>query len=58
MKKKPENPLNLFRDGLKIYVTLDSRMQKYAEEAIKQHLTVLQKNFDSEQARNQTDLTI
>ncbi|MDR2230360.1 MAG: transglycosylase domain-containing protein [Flavobacteriaceae bacterium] len=51
-EKETGRTLNLFRDGLKIYVTLDSRMQKYAEEAIKQHLTVLQKNFDSEQARN------
>ena len=51
-EKETGKSLNLFRDGLKIYVTLDSRMQKYAEEAIKQHLTVLQKNFDSEQARN------
>ncbi|CAM3352584.1 transglycosylase domain-containing protein [Elizabethkingia occulta] len=51
-EKETGKPLNLFRDGLKIYVTLDSRMQKYAEEAIKQHLTVLQKNFDAEQARN------
>ena len=51
-EKKTGKKLNLFRDGLKIYVTLDSRMQTYAEEAIKQHLTVLQKNFDAEQARN------
>ncbi|MCL1667449.1 transglycosylase domain-containing protein [Elizabethkingia ursingii] len=51
-EKETGRSLNLFRDGLKIYVTLDSRMQRYAEEAIKQHLTVLQKNFDSEQARN------
>ncbi len=41
--------LNLYRDGLKIYVTLDSKMQKYAEEAIKEHLTDLQKRFDNEQ---------
>ncbi|KAF5274451.1 hypothetical protein FQR65_LT16988 [Abscondita terminalis] len=51
-EKQTGKSLNLFRDGLKIYVTLDSRMQKYAEEAIKQHLTVLQKNFNAEQARN------
>ena len=40
---------NLFKDGLKIYVTLDSKMQGYAEEAIKEHLTDLQKRFDGEQ---------
>ena len=33
-------------------MTLDSRMQKYAEEAIKEHLTNLQRNFDSEMKRN------
>ena len=34
---------------MKIYVTLDSKMQKYAEEAIKEHLTDLQRRFDAEQ---------
>ncbi len=29
---------NIYKDGLKIYTTIDSRMQKYAEEAIKEHL--------------------
>ena len=45
-------PLNLYKDGLKIYVTLDSKMQKYAEDAIKEHLTELQRRFDNEQSRN------
>lgn len=36
---------NIYRDGLKIYVTLDSRMQKYAEEAMKQHMANLQNEF-------------
>lgn len=36
---------NLYKDGLKIYVTIDSRMQKYAEEAIKEHLIKLQHSF-------------
>ena len=44
--------VNIYRDGLKIFVTLDSKMQKYAEEAIKEHMTNLQKSFDSEQRRN------
>ena len=48
-EKKTGKTLNLFKDGLKIYVTLDSKMQVYAEEAIKEHLTDLQKRFDSEQ---------
>lgn len=37
---------NLYTDGLKIYVTLDSRMQKYAENAVEEHLIgYLQPNF-------------
>ena len=47
--KKTGKELNVFKDGLKIYVTLDSKMQKYAEEAIKEHLTDLQRSFDAEQ---------
>ncbi len=48
-EKETGKKLNLYRDGLKIYVTLDSKMQKYAEESIKEHLTDLQKRFDAEQ---------
>ena len=33
---------DLYTDGLKIYTTIDSRMQKYAEEAVGNHLKVLQ----------------
>ena len=43
---------NLHRDGLKIYVTLDSRMQKYAEEAMNEHMANLQRVFFKEQKRN------
>ena len=45
---------NLQRDGLKIYVTIDSRMQKYAEEAMKEHMANLQRVFYKEQKRNKT----
>lgn len=48
-EKQTGKKLSLFKDGLKIYITLDSKMQKYAEEAIKEHLTDLQKRFDAEQ---------
>lgn len=51
-EKETGKELNLYKNGLKIYVTLDSRMQKYAEEAIKEHLTGLQRNFDAEMKRN------
>ncbi len=39
---------DVYRDGLKIYTTIDSRMQRYAEEAVKEHLTELQKSFNTE----------
>ena len=45
---------NIFEDGLKIYVTLDSRMQQYAEEAIDEHMSNLQSFFFKEQEKNKT----
>lgn len=52
---KPDgSDYNLHRDGLKIFVTLDSRMQKYAEEAMAEHMSNLQRVFDKEQKRNKT----
>jgi len=45
---------DIFRDGLKIFVTLDSRMQKYAEESVKEHMANLQSYFFKEQKRNRT----
>ncbi len=45
--KSDGEPYDLYRDGLKIYTTLDSRMQKYAEEAVKEHLSYLQKEFNN-----------
>jgi penicillin-binding protein 1A len=38
-------PYNLYTDGLKIYTTIDSRLQRYAEEAVAQQMTSLQKLF-------------
>lgn len=37
-KKKDGSNYNIYTDGLKIYTTIDSRMQKYAEEAVEEHL--------------------
>lgn len=45
-KKADGSTYNLYRDGLKIYTTIDSRLQTLAEEALKQHLKDLQKQFD------------
>jgi penicillin-binding protein 1A len=43
---------DIFKDGLKIYVTIDSRIQKYAEEAVKEHMANLQSYFFAEQKYN------
>jgi penicillin-binding protein 1A len=52
---KPDGTFyNLHRDGLKIYVTIDSRMQTYAEEAMKEHMSNLQRVFFKEQKHNKT----
>ncbi len=45
MKKPDGTPYDLYKDGLKIYTTIDVRMQRYAEEAMQEHLTELQKQF-------------
>ncbi len=45
---------NIYADGLKVYVTIDSRMQKYAEEAVKAHISNLQSYFNTEQKSNET----
>jgi penicillin-binding protein 1A len=37
---------DLYRDGLRIYTTIDSRMQEYAEEAVQQHMPDIQKKLD------------
>ncbi len=44
---KPDGtPYNLYRDGLRIYTTINSQMQHYAEEAVRKHLgETLQKDF-------------
>jgi penicillin-binding protein 1A len=45
---------DIFRDGLKVYVTIDSRMQKYAEEAMQEHMSNLQRVFFKSQEKNKT----
>ena len=46
--KKDGSKYNLYTDGLKIYTTIDSRMQKYAEDAVVEHLKELQGYFFKE----------
>lgn len=37
---------DLYKDGLKIYTSIDPRMQKHAEAAVKEEMKRIQKNFD------------
>ena len=46
--KSDGSAYDLFGDGLKIYVTIDSRMQRYAEESMEEHMKELQKAFFKE----------
>ncbi|TSE04876.1 MULTISPECIES: penicillin-binding protein 1A [Aquimarina] len=45
---------DIYRDGLRINVTIDSRMQKYAEAAVQEHMSNLQKEFDKQEKKNKT----
>lgn len=48
-QKSDGTPYNIYMDGLKIYTTIDSRMQKYAEEAVYTHVVKnLQPQFNKE----------
>src|SRR5690606_5009399 len=52
LEKETGKKYNLYKDGLKIYVTLDSRLQKLAEDAVAKHLKNIQKTFFEEQKNN------
>ncbi|SHI83438.1 penicillin-binding protein 1A [Mesonia phycicola] len=43
---------NIYRDGLKVYTSIDSRMQKYAEDAVSKHMKNLQAKFDEQNKKN------
>lgn len=45
---------NIYRDGLKVYTTINAKMQQYAEESMKEHLTNLQQVFFNEHKKNKT----
>jgi penicillin-binding protein 1A len=53
-KKEDGSDYNIYSDGLKIYTTIDSRMQLYAEESVKEHLKNLQEEFFLEAKQNKT----
>lgn len=45
--RKPNGePYDLLKDGLRIYTTLDTRMQRMAEEAVHEHFSQMQRTFD------------
>jgi len=46
--KSDGSAYDLYGDGLKIYTTVDSRMQRYAEESVDEHMRALQKAFYKE----------
>ena len=51
--KKPDgSDYNIYKDGLKIYTTIDSRMQLHAEEAVSAHMANLQEEFFIEAKKN------
>ena len=53
--RRPDGtPFNLYTDGLKIYTTIDSRMQRHAEEAMREHMKYVQRKFSNEQRGRRT----
>jgi len=52
LKNEYGKQLDVNRDGLKIYTTIDARMQRYAEKAVKTYLTSLQKTFTKQVKKN------
>ncbi|MGB0427356.1 MAG: penicillin-binding protein 1A [Flavobacteriales bacterium] len=53
-KKPSGEPYNIYTDGLKIYTTIDSRIQRYAEEAVAVHNKDLQKQMYAHQKKRKT----
>ncbi|MBZ9778547.1 transglycosylase domain-containing protein [Psychroflexus sp. CAK8W] len=52
---KPDgSSYSMYRDGLKIYTSVDYKMQAYAETAVEKHLKNLQKEFDRQNQNNKT----
>jgi len=53
--KKPDGTTyDIYNDGLRIYTTIDSRMQRYAEEAVSEHMQYLQGRFFNEKKKSKT----
>ncbi len=50
--KSDGNKYNIYSDGLKVFTTIDSKMQKYAEDAVDQHMSNLQNEFNEQNEKN------
>ncbi|MDX2248466.1 MAG: PBP1A family penicillin-binding protein [Bacteroidia bacterium] len=50
-KKADGTNYNLYTDGLRVYTTIDSRMQAHAENAVREHMSTLQVDFDKVENR-------
>ncbi|MDR0428131.1 MAG: transglycosylase domain-containing protein [Dysgonamonadaceae bacterium] len=53
-KKIDGSNYNIASDGLKIYTTIDSRMQTYAEQVVREHMSALQPRFFKEKGKSST----
>lgn len=53
-KNAQGNPYNLYTDGLRIYTTINAKMQRYAEEAVAEHMKYLQEQFFKEKKNSKT----
>lgn len=51
-----KNDYDIYKDGLRIYTTIDSRMQEYAEDALEGQLKKLQKEFGTTRYKNKYTL--
>ncbi len=51
-QKEEGNDYNIYTSGLKIYTTLDSKMQRLAEETMAQHMSSLQRKFEKSHGKN------
>lgn len=46
------NNLNLYRDGLKVYTTINLSLQKYAEQSVREHMSWLQSEFNKNRRKD------
>lgn len=54
LNPETDKPYDVYRDGLRIFTTIDARMQEYAERAVKKHMPSVQEKFfkDVKQKKN------